>query len=91
MSVIKTTLVAASLVVAVAASANAQTRGGLNSKIHGEPASAAQTYDVAPRWAAPQNARGAYAQAYTRSYAPQVRYQQQRDTNPLFDDFHGND
>ena len=87
MSIIKTALVAASFVV-VAASANAQSREDLNSRIHGEPA-VSQSYNEAPRAAYNQNARGAYARAYTS----QVRHQgvQQHDVNPLFDNFHGND
>ena len=85
MSVIKTALVAASFVV-VAAAANAQSREDLNSRIHGEPA-VSQSYNTAPRAAYPQNARGAYARAYTNEVRPQV---QQHDANPLFDDFHGN-
>ena len=86
MSIIKTALVAASFVV-VAAAANAQSREDLNSGIHGEPA-ASPSYDAAPRAAYTQNARGAYARAYTNHVRPQV---QQHDANPLFDDFHGND
>ena len=85
MSVIKTALVAASFVV-VAAAANAQSREDLNSRIHGEPA-VSQSYNVAPRAAYTQNARGAYARAYTNHVRPQV---QQYEANPLFDDFHGN-
>lgn len=86
MSIIKTALVAASFVV-VAAAANAQSREDLNSRIHGEPA-VAQPYNVAPRAVQTQNARGAYARAYTNHVRPQV---QQHSANPLFDDFHGND
>ncbi|ARP97757.1 hypothetical protein [Pseudorhodoplanes sinuspersici] len=87
MSVIKTALVAASFVV-VAAAANAQSREDLNSRIHGEPAvSQSQSYNVAPRAAYTQNARGAYARAYTNYVRPQL---QQYEANPLFDDFHGN-
>lgn len=87
MSVIKTALVAASFVV-VAAAANAQSREDLNSRIHGEPA-VAQSYNVAPSAAYTQNARGAYARAYTNQVRPQVQVQQ-HEANPLFDDFHGN-
>lgn len=85
MSIIKTALVAASFVV-VAAAANAQSREDLNSRIHGEPA-VSQSYNAAPRAAYTQNARGAYARAYTNHVRPQV---QQHEANPLFDDFHGN-
>ncbi len=89
MSIIKTALVAASFVVVAAAGANAQSREDLNSRIHGEPA-VSQSYDAAPRAAYTQNARGAYARAYTHQVRPQVQIQQ-HDANPLFDDFHGND
>ena len=90
MSVIKTALVAASFVV-IAAAANAQSREDLNSRIHGEPAVAQsyQSYNVAPRAAYRQNARGAYAQAYSNGIRPQFQIQQ-HDANPLFDNFHGN-
>lgn len=87
MSIIKTALVAASFVV-VAAAANAQSREDLNSRIHGEPA-VSQSYNAAPRAAYTQNARGAYARAYTNQVRPQGV--QQHEANPLFDDFHGND
>lgn len=88
MSVIKTALIAASFVAVAAAGANAQSREDLNSRIHGEPA-VSQSYNAAPRAAYNQNARGAYARAYTN----QARHQgvQQHDANPLFDNFHGND
>lgn len=90
MSVIKTALVAASLVV-VAAAANAQSREDLNSRFHGEPAVAQsyQPYNVAPRAAYRQNARDAYAQAYTNGIRSHFQVQQ-HDANPLFDNFHGN-
>ena len=87
MSIIKTALVAASFVAVAAAGANAQSREDLNSRIHGEPA-VSQSYNTAPRAAYTQNARGAYARAYTNHVRPQV---QQHDANPLVDDFHGND
>lgn len=88
MSIIKTALVAASLVVVAAAGANAQSREDLNSRIHGEPA-ASQSYNSAPRVVHTQNARGAYARAYTNQVRPQAV--QNYEANPLFDDFHGND
>ena len=86
MSIIKTALVAVSL-VAVAAAANAQGREDLNTGIHGESAASVQSYQPAPRYAVTQNARAAYAQAGT------VRLQrayQAQSANPLFDDIHGN-
>jgi hypothetical protein len=89
MSIIKTALVAASFVVVAAAAANAQGREDLNSRFHGE-AAVEQSYNIAPRAAYTQNARGAYAQAHANHVRPQAQVQQQ-EANPLFDDFHGND
>ncbi len=89
MNIIKTALIAASFVAVAAAGANAQSREDLNSRIHGEPA-VTQSYDIAPSAAYTQHARGSYAQAHSNHVRPQVRFQQQYEANPLFDDFHGN-
>lgn len=89
MNIIKTALVAASFVAVTAAGASAQSREDLNSRIHGEPA-VEQSYTVAPHAGYTQHARGAYARAYSNHVRPQVRFQQQYEANPLFDDFHGN-
>ena len=89
MNIIKTALVAASFVAVAAAGAHAQSREDLNSRIHGEPA-VSQSYDTAPNAAYTRHARGAYAQSYANLGRPQVRFQQQYEANPLFDDFHGN-
>lgn len=77
MSIIKTVLVAASLVFAVSA-ANAQGREDLNSGIHGNtPATVLSGSSISAE------ARGAFARAGGTS----VRM---HDANPLVDNFHGN-
>ena len=73
MSIIKTALVAASLVFAVTA-ANAQGREDLNSGFHGNTTFTSTT-------AASQDARGAFAQAGTARRPSKM--------NPLNDMFHG--
>ena len=90
MSIIKTALVAASL-VAAAAAANAQGREDLNSGFHGNTP-AVQSYPVQSfngpaRAVISQDARGAYARAGAARARPQAEWY---DANPLFDSFHGN-
>ncbi|ARP97756.1 hypothetical protein [Pseudorhodoplanes sinuspersici] len=73
MSIVKTALVAASLVFAITA-ANAQGREDLNSGFHGNTTFTTNT-------TASQNARGAFAQAGTVYRLSRM--------NPLNDMFHG--
>lgn len=85
MSIIKTVLVAASLVVAATA-ANAADRGGLESGFHGNSAG---TYIGGPKSAFVPSARGSFAHATTvRPRATEGRIQMVR-MNPLQDMFHG--
>ena len=89
MSIIKSALIAASL-VGVAASAQAQSRAALESGFHGN--TPVQSYG-APRAGISQGARGAFAQSPAVRVRPQQQVRDQvqaQDTNPLFDDFHGN-
>ncbi len=75
MSIIRTTIVAASFII-VAAAANAQGREDLNSGIHGNT-------QVQYGSSISVEARGAFA----RAGAAGVRM---HDANPLVDNFHGN-
>lgn len=85
MSIIKTALVAASLIAIAGVSANADSRRALESGFHGNT-SASQAYAPADRqWIVSPAARGAFAQDGV------VRQRiQAHDANPLIDDFHGN-
>jgi hypothetical protein len=75
---LKTALVAASLVLAATA-ANASTRAGLESGFHGNAATA-QAINAAPRVIISSQARGAFASAPAQKTVKM---------NPLVDMFHG--
>lgn len=75
MSIVKTVIVAASLLTVVAA-ANAQSREDLNSGYHGNTPVYSSPYG--PRDEIERGARDAYGQADTRAPQPAPRYQPRR-------------
>ncbi|ARP97869.1 hypothetical protein [Pseudorhodoplanes sinuspersici] len=88
MSITKTALVAASLVVA-ATVVNAADRGGLDTGFHGNTSAA--TYIGGPKSAFAPSARSSFAQTTTvrsRAVRTEGRIQMVR-MNPLLDMFHG--